>query len=87
MRESIVQDAEKENILSKMLDHAMTYNEAEAECERLKVLATARAAFMKEVEMETWDEVEAALPGFSKSKDLEKFHFQKGKALPQDFKV
>lgn len=71
----------------KLLDHTMTYNEAEAECERLKVLATAKAALMKEVEMETWDEVEAAIPEFSKGKDLQKFRLQKGKPLPQDFKV
>ena len=59
----------------------MTYSEAEAECERLKCLTTAKAALMKEVDMETWDEVEAAIPEFSRSEALQKFHLQKGKSL------
>ena len=57
---------------------SMTYSEAEAECERLKCLTTAKAALMKEVDMETWDEVEAAIPKFSRSEALQKFHLQKG---------
>ena len=60
------------------------YSEAEAECERLKCLTTAKAALMKEVDMETWDEVEAAIPEFSRSEALQKFHLQKGKSLPQN---
>ena len=42
---------------------------------------------MKEVEIDTWDEIEQKIPEFSRMDKLEKFNIQKGKPLLQDFKV
>ena len=42
---------------------------------------------MKEVELEAWSEVEAAIPEFTTEDVLGKFRAQKGKPLPKSFKV
>lgn len=42
---------------------------------------------MKEFDMETWGEVEAAIPEFTSTETLGQFNLRKGKPLPKRFKV
>ena len=40
---------------------------------------------MKELELETWEQVESMLPHFAKVDILKKFQLQKGKPVPASF--
>ena len=42
---------------------------------------------MKEVSLDTWEEVEATIPDFAQADVLAKFKLQKGKPPPKSFKV
>lgn len=65
----------------------MTFAEVEEESEKLKAVSTSKQMFMKEVELETWEEGETLIPDFAKEEVLKKFNIQKGKPLPKSFKV
>lgn len=65
----------------------MTFAEVEEESEKLKAVTTTKQMFMKEVELEAWEEAETLIPDFANKDVLEKFHVQRGKPLPKSFKV
>jgi hypothetical protein len=53
----------------------------------LKAVATVKSAFMKELKLDTWQQAEARVPDFAKTDVLKKFQLQKGKPVPNNFKV
>lgn len=77
----------KETILDSLLGSSISYVEAEAEAEKHKALTTAKEALMKEVQIEAWDELQSVIPEFADIDVLGKFKLQKGKPLPNGFKV
>ena len=82
-----LQDSKKEELLNALFDGFMTFTEVEEESGKLMTVATTKQTFMKEVEIETWEEAETLIPHFANKDVLEKFHVQKGKPLPKSFKV
>ena len=81
------QDREKEDVLRQLLEGGITFADAEMNCDRLKAVAAAKVALMREVELETWEEVEASIPEFAKIDELAKFKLHKGKPLSKSFMV
>ena len=80
-------DEQKEELLEGLLDCSISFNEAEKESERLKMLSASKEAFIKEVELGTWAEAQIQIPQFAKLDLLQKFKVLKGKPLPKSFKV
>lgn len=73
--------------MTDLIDRSITIDEAEGKSVKLKALSAAKAALLKEVEIETWEEAENVIPEFTKEDALCKFEVQKGKPLPKPFKV
>ena len=70
-----------------MLAGEIGYTEAEKESAEVKALTRVKDAMCSEVELDTWEEVEAAFPEFAKADVLKTFQIQKGKKPPKDFLV
>lgn len=83
----VVQDSKKEELLDAMLAGEMGYVEAERESAEVKAITRLKEAMCSEVELDTWEEVEATIPEFAKVDVLKTFQVQKGKKPPEDFLV
>lgn len=70
-----------------LISGSISFGEAEGRSEKLKAIATGKAALLKEVDIATWAEAEEMIPDFAKDDVLSKFELQRGKPLPQCFKV
>ena len=68
------------------MDGSLSYVEAEGESDQLKAEAKAKELLLKELNLKTWEEAEAAVPEFTKE-GVQKFEIKKGKPLPSNFKV
>ena len=55
------QDDVKEKLLDDLLDGSKSFSEVEEESERLKTMITVKREFMKEVQLETWEQVEETM--------------------------
>ena len=53
----------------------------------MKAEAKAKELLLKELNLKTWEEAEAAVPEFTKEGVLQKFEIKKGKPFPNNFKV
>ena len=82
----LIQDEKKEEILDKLIVGEISMKQAEVSCEAIKATSAAKTMLMREVKLNTWEEVESELPQYA-SMDLSKFKLQKGKPFPKKFKV
>ena len=73
--------------MTALIDGSITIDEAEGKSGKLKAISAAKAALLKEVEIETWEEAKNVIPEFAKEDVLTQFEVQKGKPLPKRFKV
>lgn len=83
---TVMQDEKKEEILDKLIGGEISFKQAQNTCEELKTSSAAKNMLMKEVELDTWEEMETELPHYA-SIDLSKYKVQKGKPVPKKFKV
>ena len=83
------QDNEKEELLDKLLAGELSFSEAEKQNEERKALFITKEAFLEEMKMESWADVEKAIPEFAKEEELKHFNLPKGfkKTLPKAFIV
>ncbi len=68
-------------------DGNISYMEAEKKSVELKAMARVKEAMCSEMELDTWEEVEAIIPEFTKVDVLKTFQLQKKKQPPKDFLV
>ena len=60
----------------------------EKQSEERKALSITKEAFLEEMKMESWADVEKAVPEFAKEEELKRFNLPKGKkTLPKAFMV
>ena len=66
----------------------LSFSEAEKQSEERKALSITKEAFIEELKMESWAEVEKAVPEFAKEEELKRFNLPKGKkTMPKAFMV
>lgn len=70
-----------------MLDGELSYVEVEQKSVELKAVGRVKEAICSKVELDTWEEVEATIPEFTKVDVLKTFQLQRGKQPPKDFLV
>lgn len=81
------QDADKQQVLDDLLDRSISFVEAEGRSMELKAVASAKVALLAEVELDNWEEAKTTIPEFTNEGILSNFKLQRGKPLPQSFKV
>lgn len=78
---------EKEKLLDELVAGKMSFSEAESESKRCKSLSAVKDAFMKEVQLESWDKAEDVIKKIGGKERLASFNVKQGKPLPKNFEV
>lgn len=74
-------------MLDELIDGKISFNEAEIKSKQCKSLSVVKDAFMKEVQVKSWDEAEEVIKKIGGKEQLASFNVKQGKPLPKNFEV
>lgn len=74
-------------MLDDLIAGKISFSEAENKSKQYKSLSMVKDAFMKEVQLKSWDEAAKVIEAIGGQERLSSFNIKQGKPLPKNFEV
>ena len=74
-------------MLDELIAGKISFSEAESESKKCKSLNAVKDAFLKEVQLKSWEEAEEVIKQIGSKEVLSSFNVKPGKPLPTNFEV
>lgn len=73
--------------MDELIAGKISFGEAESESKKYKSLNAVKDAFLKEVQLKSWEEAEEVIQKIGSKEVLSSFNVKQGKPLPKNFEV